>query len=89
MPRDLDQLLADLFRRVDDLRWADLTRSASPQGDRLEFGWTVVLHVPRMGKRGQKVGRGLDEKLSGMGETPEEAAEKAVQFYEWRRAGLV
>ncbi len=89
MPRDMDQLLADLFRRVDDLRWAELTRTASAHGGGLDFGWTVVLHMPRMGKRGQKLGRGVDEKLSGMGETPEEAAEKAVQFYEWRRAGRV
>jgi len=83
-----DKILAGLYDRVPGLRWAQLIRSVDRIAGVLMFHWTVVLHVPRMGKRGQRTGRG-EEALNGTGDTPSDAADSAVRFFELRCQGLV
>jgi hypothetical protein len=84
----LDQIIASVFDRI-PARDVRLARTAHAFGGTVEpTGWTATARVERMGKRGQRLGRGVEE-LSGDGESPEEAVDKLVQFYEWRRAGLV
>ena len=83
----LDSVLKSLYDRIPGLATAEIARvMIRHQGGPTPAGWTARVTVPRMGKRGQLLGRG-SESLSGDGESPREAADKVVQFYEWRREG--
>ena len=84
----LDRIIASVFNRIpaQDVSLARTTHVFA--GSAHVTGWTARARVERMGKRGQRLGRGTEE-LSGDGESPEEAAAKLVQVYEWRRSGLI
>ena len=89
MDSDLDPVVDSVFARTPatDVRVSRTTYRHDGQVHRT--GWTVTARFPRMGRRGQLLGRGSDEELHGDGDTPEEAADKLVEFYEYRRAGKV
>ena len=75
-------------RIVYDAMPADYVEMAHIDRGGRDLGWTARARVPRMGKRGQLLGRGSEEVI-GQGDTPEEAARSLVEFYEYRREGKI
>lgn len=84
----LDPALTRLFAIVPGLVGAEIARTRHAFPDGHVVGWTVRITVPRMGKSGQLLGRGV-ENLSGSGETVEEAVAEVVRFFGYRRSGQV
>jgi hypothetical protein len=85
----IEEAVRIVLEAVPDATYVTVTRSFHTRGAGIQdLGWDVRARVPRMGKRGQLLGRG-DEEVYGDGPTPAEAAAKAVQFYMWRREGKI
>jgi len=53
------------------------------------WGWDCTIDIPRRSKGKQKRRLHGNEAFRGSGETPEEAVEKAIQFVQWDKAGLL
>ena len=87
---EIEEAVEFIVEEVPGATYVTVTRGFDVQDSRIrDLGWSVRARVPRMGKRGQLLGRGSDEEVYGDGDTPLAAAEKALQFYQWRREGKI
>jgi hypothetical protein len=90
MRDEIEEAVELIVTEVPGVSYVAVSRTFDAAGGRArDLGWNVNARVPRMGKRGQLLGRGSDEEVYGDGDTPVAAAEKAIQFFAWRREGKI
>lgn len=83
-----DALLLKVLTEYPDAVGAEVTRFVMRyDGQDPSFGYSAKLTMPRLGKDNRKLSGSTD--WGGVAETPEEAMEKAKQFYRWKLEGKI